>query len=189
MVGRHDSAAGAPEQPREMTHPCTQVVLQVVSSQLPAPQLAPRTKVVLQSRQFSSSSSPDTPRTKVVLESRQFSSSSSPDAPRTKVAQQSRQSSPQNSCTAKSPVLIFQLPRYPALKWFYNFASSHLPPPHILRVLKLYNHLPALSPEGCPRQRQIALSPAFRALDAHDLRRGLRFAAVRRHCPGLERES
>ena len=39
VVGRHDSAAGAPEQPREMTHP--------------------RTKVVLQSRQFSASSSTD----------------------------------------------------------------------------------------------------------------------------------
>ena len=34
----------------------------------------------------------------------------------------------------------------------------------------------AISAEGCARsgQGQIALSPAFRALDAHDLRRGLR---------------
>ena len=31
-----------------------------------------------------------------------------------------------------------------------------------------------ISAEGCPRQNQIALSPAFRALDMHDLRRGLR---------------
>ena len=30
-----------------------------------------------------------------------------------------------------------------------------------------------ISAEGCPRQSQIALSPAFRALDTHDLRRGL----------------
>ena len=94
----------------------------VASSQLPAPQIAPHTKVVLQSRQFSSSSSPDTPRTKVVLQSRQFSSSSSPETPRTKVVLQSRQFSASSStgcsayysCTAKSPVLIFQLPRYSA---------------------------------------------------------------------------
>ena len=31
-----------------------------------------------------------------------------------------------------------------------------------------------ISAEGCARTEQIALSPAFRALDAHDLRRGLR---------------
>ena len=31
-----------------------------------------------------------------------------------------------------------------------------------------------ISAEGCARTGQIALSPAFRALDAHDLRRGLR---------------
>ena len=31
-----------------------------------------------------------------------------------------------------------------------------------------------ISAEGCARRRQIALSPAFRALDTHDLRRGLR---------------
>ena len=85
MVGRHDSAAGAPEQPREMTQPRIKLHYKVASSQLPAPQIAPRIKVVLQSRQFSSSSSPDTPRTKVVLQSRQFSSSSSPVTPRTKV--------------------------------------------------------------------------------------------------------
>ena len=32
-----------------------------------------------------------------------------------------------------------------------------------------------ISAEGCARRLQIALSPAFRALDAHDLRRGLHF--------------
>ena len=31
-----------------------------------------------------------------------------------------------------------------------------------------------ISAEGCARSRQIALSPAFRAFDTHDLRRGLR---------------
>ena len=162
----------------------------VASSQLPAPQIAPRAKVVLPSRQFSSSSSPDTPRTKVALPSRQFSSSSSPDTPRAKVALQSRQFSssssssspgalrtkvvlqrtkvvPQSrqfsassstdcsahqSCTSESPVLSFQLHRLPrVLKLYKQIASSHLPAP------------------------QIALSPAFRALDTHDLRRGLHF--------------
>ena len=55
-----------------------------------------------------------------------------------------------------------------------------LPAPQILRVLKLYykvasSQLPApLSAEGCAGTGQIALSLAFRALDAHDLRRGLR---------------
>ena len=43
VVGRHDSAAGAPEQPREMTQPREMI--------------HPRTNVVLQSRQFSASSS------------------------------------------------------------------------------------------------------------------------------------
>ena len=32
-----------------------------------------------------------------------------------------------------------------------------------------------ISAEGCARSRQIALSPAFRALDTHGLRRGLHF--------------
>ena len=32
-----------------------------------------------------------------------------------------------------------------------------------------------ISAEGCARSRHIALSPAFRALDTHDLRRGLHF--------------
>ena len=32
-----------------------------------------------------------------------------------------------------------------------------------------------ISAEGCARAGQIALSPAFRALDTHDLRRGLHF--------------
>ena len=34
--------------------------------------------------------------------------------------------------------------------------------------------------EGCPRAGQIALSPAFRALDTHDLRRGLRRTGSKR---------
>ena len=41
----------------------------------------------------------------------------------------------------------------------------------------------AISAEGCARQIQNAISPAFRALDTHDLRRGLRFVVLRRHRP------
>ena len=46
------------------------------------------------------------------------------------------------------------------LKLYYKVASSQLPAPQILRVLKLYY--------------KVHLSPAFRALDPPDLRRGLR---------------
>ena len=82
------------------------------------------------------------------------------------------------------------------LKLHYKVASSQLPAPQILHVLQLYykvasSQLPAspdkshsrlhfahstrtISAEGCARMGQIALSPAFRALDTHDLRRGLR---------------
>ena len=79
---------------------------------------------------------------------------------------------------------------------YYKVTSSELPAPQLLRVLQLYYkvtsaHLPApqilhasrlhfahstrtISAEGCAGIRQIALSPAFRALHTHDLRRGLR---------------
>ena len=158
----------------------------------------PRTKVVLQGRQFSASSSPDTPRTKscttkspvlsfqlhrllrvlklyykgassqlpapqiaprtkVVLPSHQFSSSSSPDTPRTKVVLQSRQCSPAfRARHARSPQRVARAP---------DKSHSRLHVPHSTRTI---------SAEGCARMGQIALSPAFRALDTHDLRRGLR---------------
>ena len=134
----------------------------------------PRTKVVLQGRQFSASSSPDTPRTTVVLQGRQFSASSSTDC------------SAYSSCTTKSPVLSFQLHRLlRVLKLYYQVTSSHLPAPQIPRVLKLYYKVASarlhfarstrtISAEGCAGTGQIALSPAFRALNTHDLRRGLR---------------
>ena len=60
-----------------------------------------------------------------------------------------------------------------ALKLYYKVASSHLPARQILRALKLY-YKGAISAEGSPRPGCIALSPTFRALDRHDLRRGLR---------------
>ena len=119
----------------------------VASSQLPAPQIAPRTKVVPQSRQFSSSSSPDTPRTKVVLEI---------------VA----------SCHLPAPQ------SHSRLHLLHRHARS---PQRVARdKTKSYSRLHfahstrTISAEGCPGPGQIALSPAFRALDTHDLRRGLR---------------
>ena len=87
------------------------------------------------------------------------------------------------------------------LKLSYQVASSQLPAPQLLRVLKLRHEvassqLPApqlaplldlshsglrfahstrtISAEGCAVISQIALSPAFRVLDTHDLRRGSR---------------
>ena len=166
----------------------------VASSQLPAPQIVPRTKVVLESRQFSSSSSPETPRTQVVLQGRQFSASSSTDCsayyscttkspvlifqlptdtPRTKVVLQSRQFS-----SSSSP----GTPRI--LKLYYKVASSQLPAPQIAprtndvlesrQCLHFAHSTRTVSAEGCARAGQIALSPAFRVLDTHDLRRGLR---------------
>ena len=167
----------------------------VASSQLPAPQIAPHTKVVLQSHRFSSSSSPDTPRTKVVLQSRQFSASSSTGFSAYsklyyKVAS-SQLPAPQIALrtkkTTKSPVLSFQLHRLlRVLKLYYKVASSQLPAPQIAPRTKVapdrakthsrLHFAPStrtISAEGCPRQIQNALSPAFRAFDTHDLCRGL----------------
>ena len=83
-------------------------------------------------------------------------------------------------------LLSFQLHRLlRVLKLYYQVTSSHLPAPQIPRVLKLYHKVASarlhfarstrtISAEGCAGTGQIALSPAFRALDTHDLRRGLR---------------
>ena len=71
-------------------------------------------------------------------------------------------------CTTKSPVLISHT----------RHARS---PQRVARTAgrshsRLYfaHSTRTISAEGCARSRQIALSPAFRALDTHDLRRGLR---------------
>ena len=95
--------------------------------------------------------SPDTPRTTVVLQGRQFSASSSTDC------------SAYSSCTTKSPVLSFQLhrliaPRTKVVLPSHQFSSSSSPDTPRTKV--------ALQSRQC--------SPAFRALDTHDLRRGLR---------------
>ena len=167
----------------------------VASSQLPAPQIAPRTKVVLQSRQFSSSSFPDTPRTKVVLQSRQFSSSSSPDTPRTKVVLQSHQFSAEGCARtgqiALSPAfraldthdLRRGLRGHPANRTLACISRTRhaRSPQRVARGpdkshsrLHFAHSTRTISAEGCAGTRRTALSPAFRALDTHDLRRGLR---------------
>ena len=142
----------------------------VASSQLPAPQIAPRTKVVLQSRQFSAS--------EILRALKLYYKVTSSHLPAPQILR--------------------------VLKLYYKVTNSHLPAPQILRVLKLYykvasSQLPApqitprtkvvlqsrqclhfahstrtISAEGCAHTGQVALSPAFRALDTHDLRRGLR---------------
>ena len=117
-----------------------------------------------------SSSSPDTPRTKVVLQGCQFSASSSTDCPA------------YSSCTTKSPVLSFQLHRLlRVLKLYYKVASSQLPAPQIApraRVVLPSHQFSSSSSPDTPRTKVVLqsrqCSPAFRVLDTHDLRRGLR---------------
>ena len=83
---------------------------------------------------------------------------------------------------------------FPALHLHYKLAtsesSSEKHPKRTLTCTLLPRHArspqrvaPAISAEGCPRPGQNALSPAFRALDTHDFRRGLRFVVLRRHRP------
>ena len=102
------------------------------------------------------------------------------------------QIAPRTKVETKSPVLSFQLHRLlRVLKLYYQVTSSHLPAPQRLRVLKLYYKVDsarlrfarstrAISAEGCAGTGQIALSPAFRALDTHDLRRGWRGHRINR---------
>ena len=78
----------------------------------------------------------------------------------------------------------------PAL--YYKVASSQLPAPpdkshsrlHFAHSTHSRLHFAhstrTISAEGCARMGQIALSPAFRALDTHDLRRGLRVKSPKR---------
>ena len=114
-----------------------------------------------------SSSSPDTRRTKVVLQGRQFSASSSPDTPRTTVALQGRQFSASSS--AGQIALSPRSPQRVARAWDKSHSRLHFA--HSTRTI---------SAEGCARMGQIALSPAFGALDTHDLRRGLRVKSPKR---------
>ena len=100
------------------------------------------------------------PRTKVVLQSRQFSSSSSPsthDPHRGLPAAGTNRTLACISRTrhARSPQRVVP---------DRDKSHSRLHFAHSTRTI------PA---EGCPGPGQIALSPAFRALDTHDPRRGL----------------
>ena len=186
-------SSSSPDTPR------TKVVLQGRQFSASSSPDTPRIAVVLQGRQFSASSSTDcsaysscttkspvlsfqlhrllralklhykiassqlpapqiAPRTKVVLPSHQFSSSNSPDTPRTEVVLQSRSvlACISRARHARSPQRVARAP---------DKSHSRLHFAHSTRTI---------SAEGCARMGQIALSPAFRALDTHDLRRGLR---------------
>ena len=165
------------KQPRqkclEAVTSCTTVVLQSRQCSSPSSPDTPRPQVVLPTRQFSSSRSPATPRTEVVLQSHQCSSPSSPDTPRLSPAfraldahdlRRGLRGRPPNrtlACIshtrhARSPQRVARTP---------GESHSRLHFAHSTRTI---------SAEGCAGTRRIALSPAFRALDTHDLRRGLR---------------
>ena len=84
--------------------------------------------------------------------------------------------------TTKSPVLSFQLHRLlRVLKLYYKVASSQLPAPQIAprtKVVLPSHQFSSSSSPDTPRTKVVLqsrqCSPALRALDAQDLRRGLR---------------
>ena len=164
----------------------------LISSHLP---------VVLQSRQCSSPSSPDTPRPQVVLPTRQFSSSRSPATPRTTLALPRRQFSASSSPATLRTRVAYQIALSPAFRALdahdlrrglrgqppnrtlacISRTRQARSPQRVARApgtshsqLHFAHSTRTISAEGCAGTRQIALSPAFRALDTHDLRRGLR---------------
>ena len=113
-------------------------------------------------------------------------SSSSPDTPHTTrspvLSFQLPRYSTYYSCTTRSPVLSFQLHRLlRVLKLYYKVASSQLPAPQIAprtKVVLPSHQFSSSSSPDTPRTKVVLqsrqCSPAFRALDTHDLRRGLR---------------
>ena len=139
----------------------------------------PRTKVVLQGRQFSASSSPETPRTTVVLQGRQFSASSSTGqialspafcALNTHDLRRGLRAHGTNRTLACiSRTRHARSPQRVARAWDKSHSRLHFE--HSTRTI---------SAEGCARMGQIALSPAFGALDTHDLCRGLRVKSPKR---------
>ena len=86
-----------------------------------------------------------------------------------------KRSSPHYICTTNWPLLSPSLKAFPALHLYYKLATSHSSSERLFPVLHLYYKL-ATSESSSKNARtgQIALSPPFRALDTHDLRRGLR---------------
>ena len=140
----------------------------VASSQLPAPQIAPRTKVVLPSHQFSSSSSLDTPRTKVALQSRQCSPAfRALDTHGLRRGLRGHRTNRTLACISRTRHA--RSPQRVARAWDKSRSRLHFA--HSTRTI---------SAEGCARMGQIALSPAFRTLDTHDLCRGLRVKSPKR---------
>ena len=139
----------------------------------------PRSKVVLQGRQFSASSSPDTPRTTVVLQGRQFSASSSTGQIALSPAFRAlnthdlrkglRAHGTNRTLACISRTRHARSPQRVARAWDKSHSRLHFA--HSTRTI---------SAEGCARMGQIALSPAFGALDTHDLRRGLRVKSPKR---------
>ena len=143
---------------------------------------------------------PDTPRTKVVLQGRQFSASSSP---RYSTYYSCTTRSPVLSFQLHRLLRVLKLyykvassqlpapqiaPRTKVVLPSHQFSSSSSPDtPRTKVVLQSRQCSPAfrvlartISAEGCAGTGQIALSPAFRALDTHDLRRGLRVKSPKR---------
>ena len=85
------------------------------------------------------------------------------------------------SCTTRSPVLSFQLHRTNRTLACISRTQHARSPQRVARAwdkshsrLHFAHSTRTISAEGCARMGQIALSPACRALDTHDLRRGLR---------------
>ena len=126
-----------------------------------------------------SSSSPDTPRTKVVLQGRQFSASSSTGQIALSPAFRAlnthdlrrglRAHGTNRTLACISRTRHARSPQRVARAWDKSHSRLHLA--HSTRTI---------SAEGCARMGQIALSPAFGALDTHDLRRGLRVKSPKR---------
>ena len=182
LQGRQFSASSSPDTP---LYSCTtrspvlsfqphrllrvlKLYYKVASSQLPAPQIAPRTKVVLPSHQFSSSSSPDTPRTKVVLQSRRCSPAfRALDTHDLRRGLRGHRTNRTLACISRTRHA--RSPQRVARAWDKSHSRLHFA--HLTRTI---------SAEGCARMGQIALSPAFRTLDTHDLRRGLRVKSPKR---------
>ena len=173
---------------------------QFSSSSYPA---TPRTTVALQSRQFSSSSSPDTRahgthRPVACISRTRHARSPQRVAPdKAHFAHSTRAISAEGCATrtlacisrtrhARSPQGVAPDKLNRTLACISRPRRARSPQRAAPDKTKSHSHLHfapsphTISAEGCAGQRQIALSPAFRALDTHDLRRGLRRTGSKR---------
>ena len=137
----------------------------VASSQLPAPQIAPRTEVALESRQcLHFARSTRTISAEGCAHTGQIALSPAFRALDTHDLRRGLRGHPANRTLACiSRTRHARCPQRVARAAGKSHSRLHFA--HSTRTI---------SAEGCARSRQIALSPAFRALDTHDLRRGLR---------------